>query len=86
MKKQSKKSKVENLVIQANKLQLNLVHFMQTGVGADFLFQALQHYENARANYTEFFSHCEYTEELRQTFLKRARQIRYSDKQEKEEV
>lgn len=45
------KHRADLLCVAGSKLALNLVHFIESGVGAEFLMDALQEYENARAAY-----------------------------------
>ena len=52
--KRSRSARATSAIVSANKLALNLVHFIESGgIGPQFLMDALQEYENTRAVYCD---------------------------------
>ena len=65
----TKKHLTTALVASANKLALNLVHCIESNVGYEFLWDALQEYETSRAIWTGMGTGYHYSDRLHETLM-----------------
>jgi len=66
----TKQEKAQRAITAAAALELNLVHFINSGgIGPGFVFDALQKFENAKAEYTGAGEGFQFTEHLRHQFI-----------------
>lgn len=80
MRKPSKKALAVSAIVSANKLALNLVHFIESdGRGPGFLLDALQEYENARAAYCDLERGYQYSDAF-QTKVRKVADILWAER------